>query len=142
MTNQNHLDRIIRFFESVTPGNVGKLAELYSANAYFKDPFNEVKGLAAIIAIFEHMFEQVDEPRFMITRSLLQGDDAFIVWDFNFHMKVTRTQQCIHGASHLRFGHDQKVEYHRDYWDAAEELYEKIPVLGSLVRFLKRRVRS
>jgi hypothetical protein len=27
---------------------------------------------------------------------------------------------------------------HRDYWDAAEELYEKLPVLGGLMRFLKR----
>jgi hypothetical protein len=31
------------------------------------------------------------------------------------------------------------VAYHRDYWDAAEELYEKLPVLGGLMRFLKRR---
>lgn len=142
MTNQNHLDRIIRFFESVSPENVVTLVELYSANAYFKDTFNEVKGLAAIMAIFEHMFEQVDEPRFLITRSILQNDDAFIVWDFNFRMKGHLTQQIIHGSSHLRFGPDKKVEYHRDYWDAAEELYEKIFVLGSLMRFLKRRARS
>jgi hypothetical protein len=25
-----------------------------------------------------------------------------------------------------------------DYWDAAEELYEKLPVLGGLMRWLKR----
>jgi hypothetical protein len=30
------------------------------------------------------------------------------------------------------------VAVHRDYWDAAEELYEKLPLLGSLMRFLKR----
>jgi hypothetical protein len=28
---------------------------------------------------------------------------------------------------------------HRDYWDAAEELYEKLPVLGSVMRWLKAR---
>jgi steroid Delta-isomerase len=27
---------------------------------------------------------------------------------------------------------------HRDYWDAAEELYEKLPILGGLMRWLKR----
>jgi len=32
-----------------------------------------------------------------------------------------------------------RVAVHRDYWDAAEELYEKLPVLGSLMRWLKRR---
>jgi hypothetical protein len=31
------------------------------------------------------------------------------------------------------------VSEHRDYWDAAEELYEQIPVLGAVMRWLKRR---
>jgi steroid delta-isomerase len=30
---------------------------------------------------------------------------------------------------------------HRDYWDAAEELYEKLPA-GRLMRWLKRRANS
>ncbi|NBU45056.1 MAG: nuclear transport factor 2 family protein, partial [Betaproteobacteria bacterium] len=29
---------------------------------------------------------------------------------------------------------------HRDYWDAAEELYEKFPLVGHMMRWLKRRV--
>ena len=46
----------------------------------------------------------------------------------------------IHGASHLRFGADGRVVVHRDYWDAAEELYEKLPLVGALMRWLKRRL--
>ncbi|MGA0584669.1 MAG: nuclear transport factor 2 family protein, partial [Castellaniella sp.] len=30
------------------------------------------------------------------------------------------------------------VSFHRDYWDAAEELYEKLPVLGRLMRWLRK----
>jgi steroid delta-isomerase len=142
MTDRTRLDCIIRFFENISPENTGTLAELYSADAYFKDPFNEVSGHAAIMAIFDHMFRKVEAPHFRISHSILQDDDAFILWDFSFRIKGTRTRQCIHGSSHLRFGNDGKVEYHRDYWDAAEELYEKIPVLGSLMRLLKRRILS
>jgi steroid Delta-isomerase len=142
MTDRARLDRIIRFFESISPENTGTLAGLYSADAYFKDPFNEVSGHAEIIAIFDHMFRKADEPHFRISHSILQDDDAFILWDFSFRIKGTRTRQSIHGSSHLRFGDDGKVEYHRDYWDPAEELYEKIPVLGSLMRLLKHRARS
>jgi steroid delta-isomerase len=32
------------------------------------------------------------------------------------------------------------VAYHRDYWDSAEELYEKVPLLGAFMCWLKRRV--
>ena len=43
------------------------------------------------------------------------------------------------GASHLVFDAQGLVVLHRDYWDAAEELYEKLPLVGSLMRWLKRR---
>ena len=45
--------------------------------------------------------------------------------------------QLIRGASHLKFDQQGRVVWHRDYWDAAEELYEKLPVIGWLMRFLK-----
>jgi hypothetical protein len=39
----------------------------------------------------------------------------------------------------VRFAADGRVGWHRDYWDAAEELYEKLPLIGSLMRLLRRR---
>ena len=143
MTHQTDLANFIRRFETLSLENVGKIGELYSTEAYFKDPFNEVSGHAAIIAIFEHMFKQVDAPRFVVTSNILKGEEAFIVWDLFFQTKnQAHTDQRIHGSSHLRFAADGRVFYHRDYWDTAEELYEKIPVLGSLMRFLKRKLRA
>ena len=47
-------------------------------------------------------------------------------------------EQINHGASHIQLAADGRVAYHRDYWDAAEELYEKLPVLGILMQWLKR----
>jgi hypothetical protein len=46
----------------------------------------------------------------------------------------------VRGASHLRFDSHGKIIWHRDYWDTAEELYAKIPILGAVMRFLKRRL--
>ncbi|MEQ1914072.1 MAG: nuclear transport factor 2 family protein [Sideroxydans sp.] len=142
MTNRTALDRVLHFFENVSLQSVKDIAELYDADAYFKDPFNEVRGQANIIHIFEHMFKQVDAPRFIIKQSILQDADAFIVWNFEFKMRGTKQLQTIHGSSHVRFNTAGKVAYHRDYWDAAEELYEKIPVLGNLMRFIKRKARG
>ena len=50
----------------------------------------------------------------------------------------TTTLQTVRGASHLKFAADGRINFHRDYWDAAEELYEKLPLVGSLMRWLKR----
>jgi steroid delta-isomerase len=143
MNHQHHLQIVIHFFDHIAVDSVHHLAKLYTDDAYFKDPFNEVRGIDNILPIFTHMFTQVDEPRFVVTGSVLQGEQAFLTWDFSFRMKrFSSDEQCIRGATHIRFAADGRVEFHRDYWDAAEELYEKLPVLGTLMRGLKRMARK
>ena len=141
--HQVSLEKLVIFFESISPASCQDLSGIYTEDAYFKDPFNELHGLAAINQVFQHMFVQVHEPRFRITSSVLQNDSAFLVWDFLFTMKnFSAAPQRIRGATHIRFADDGRVNFHRDYWDAAEELYEKLPVLGSFMRFLKSQARK
>jgi len=143
MKHQAGLQNFVRFFETISPDSVAQLSSIYTEEVFFKDPFNEVRGIAAVRAIFAHMFEQVDAPRFVVTTSVLQDDQAFLTWDFLFRMKrFAREEQCIRGATHLRFDEDGRVSFHRDYWDAAEELYEKLPLLGAVMRGLKRMARN
>lgn len=142
-TTDPRAQRVVEVFERLLPADVARLGELYTDDAHFKDPFNEVQGLPAIRGIFEHMFVALDGPRFEIRDVLVQGEQCFLTWDFVFRMKrLRRDEQRIHGGSHLRFAPDGRVAMHRDYWDAAEELYEKLPVLGGLMRWLKRRANS
>jgi hypothetical protein len=139
MNHDTELERLVRFYETVSVASLAQLPAIYAPDAFFKDPFNEVRGVEPIAAIFRHMFDQVDAPRFVVTTRVLQGADAFLTWDFTFRMKrFSKAPQCIRGASHIRFDGDGAVALHRDYWDAAEELYEKLPVLGGLMRWLKR----
>jgi ketosteroid isomerase-like protein len=132
--------RVRAFYESISPESVRRIDEVYAADAYFKDPFNEVRGVEPIRRIFAHMFEQVDSPRFVVGEAVAAGGSAFLTWEFRFRSRrLGEAEQVVRGASHLRFDADGRVSYHRDYWDVAEELYEKIPVLGGLMRAVKRR---
>jgi steroid Delta-isomerase len=136
--------RLIPWFESLTPQSLQRLGDFYAAGARFKDPFNEVRGVPAITHIFEHMFASLHQPRFVVTQQLVDGPQAFLVWDFRFRFKRgdTATEQVIRGGSHLTLNDDGRVIDHRDYWDAAEELYEKLPGLGTVMRWLKRKANS
>ncbi|MES2323144.1 MAG: nuclear transport factor 2 family protein [Pseudomonadota bacterium] len=142
MNAERSLARLVRFYEGLTPATLAQqLAGIYAADAYFKDPFNEVRGLAPIAAIFTHMFDQLEAPRFVVTGHVSQGAQAFLTWEFQFKLKRFSTApQCIRGATHIVFDVEGKVSRHRDYWDAAEELYEKLPLVGTLMRWLKRLV--
>jgi len=135
--------RLVAFFEGLRAEDLPQLARLYSDDAFFKDPFNEVRGVPAIQRIFAHMFRALERPRFVILDSVAQGDQCFLSWDFRFALRRGHAREMIiRGASHLRFADDGRIAMHRDYWDAAEELYEKLPVLGTLMRWLKRRVNA
>ena len=138
---QAAIDRFVRNFEQLQPADIARLDQYYAADARFKDPFNDVRGVPAIECIFRHMFETLDQPRFVITQQLLQGSDAFLSWEFTFRFRSFRRDQLqrIEGATHIKLDEAGLVTLHRDYWDAAEELYEKLPLVGGLMRWLKAR---
>ena len=137
------LNALIAYYESLTLASVERIGDYYAADAYFKDPFNEVRGLADIQMVFRRMYDHLTGPRFVVTERVGDANGCFLVWDFEFRMKAWRPEvtQRIHGVSHLRFNAEGKVAYHRDYWDAADELYSKLPLVGLLMRGLKSYVK-
>ena len=137
------LDRLADYFENMRIASVTVMGDYYADDATFKDPFNDVRGLPAIQRIFSHMFTQVGAPRFIVTARMPGVDgEAMLVWEFHFRARFGLQEKAhlIHGASHLHFDEAGKVTMHRDYWDAAEELYGKLPLLGSLTRALARKL--
>ena len=131
------VSRIAHFFQSLAPADLPRLPQFYTEDAAFSDPFCDVKGLPAIRAIYEHMFESLDAPRFAVRQCVVNRPDVVVLWDFSFRAGESRTAR-IAGASHLRLAADGRIAEHRDYWDASE-LYANIPFLGPAVRWLKRR---
>lgn len=140
MSRSPELARLVDFYETIDAATLhARLPSVYARDARFKDPFNDVQGHAAIAGIFAHMFNQLDNPGFHVITGIQQGRDGFVTWEFRFRMKrYSKALQCIRGASHIVFDDAGLVQVHRDYWDAAEELYEKIPLLGTFMKMLKR----
>lgn len=137
-----NLDALIDFYQTLTPEGVARFSDFYAENAWFKDPFNEVRGVAAIQNIFSHMFRQVAEPRFVVTERIDAENGTMLVWEMYYRMGLLgkSEMQMLRGVTHLRFDAAGRVDYHRDYWDAAEELYMKLPGIGCVMRGLRRMI--
>ena len=142
MNSADATARIVAFFEHLVPADAQRIGEFYAADATFRDPFNDVRGTIEIARVFQHMFDQLADCRFDITETVIGENAAMLVWDFSFRIRSWRPAetQNVHGATHVRFAADGKVAYHRDYWDAAGELYAKLPVIGPVMRFLQRKL--
>ncbi|MQQ99756.1 nuclear transport factor 2 family protein [Glaciimonas soli] len=129
------LDALLCWFSELTPATIKHAERFYQPDAHFKDPFNDVRGIAAIEAIFTHMFATTENPRFDITQKIAQDQQAFVTWTFHFSLKGKA--YAIEGVSHLLFCSDGLVTMHRDYWDTNEELFQKLPLIGGPVRWLR-----
>ncbi|UBQ06777.1 nuclear transport factor 2 family protein [Tepidimonas taiwanensis] len=134
------LERVVNFYETLTPESLRELPTVYTEDARFRDPFNDVQGVEAIRRIFAHMYRQLDDPRFIVRERLGDAQQAFLTWDFVFRFRGEARERRIRGCTHLCFAADARVREHRDYWDAAEELYAQLPLIGALMRWLQRRL--
>ena len=92
--------RLVDFYENLAAADVARLGDFYAPEAYFRDPFNEVRGVEAIQRIFGAMFEQLADCRFRIVDTVVDEGGALLIWDFTFRIRRFRPQveQCIHGA--------------------------------------------
>jgi steroid Delta-isomerase len=134
--------RVCAFWQTLSPASLVELRTVYHEAVEFRDPFNDLHDVWQLEALLTRMFERLQAPRFVVREVALQNDGAVLVWDFSYrlHSWQPQRERHIHGASHVRFAADGRVKVHRDYWDAAEQVYEQLPVLGTLLRWLKHRL--
>lgn len=132
------LVKLIAAYQSLRPQSIDALLACYAENARFRDPFNDVVGRRAIGAVFAHMFETVENPAFSVSGRFDSADAVVLRWEFGFHSTRLGGVQSIIGLSTLRFDDHGLVVEHLDYWDAAGGLYEKLPLIGWLLRRLRR----
>ena len=131
-------DELAEWFETLTPASLQGIASVYAPNATFRDPCKDLRGVTSVRQVYQHMFETLVEPRFVITSKLIESANAFMTWRFLFTLRGKA--YVIEGGTHFVLDEQGLIATHRDYWDAAQELYEKIPVLGAVLRGLRRKI--
>lgn len=134
------VDRFQQLYQSLRDDNLALLGEVYSQDVVFEDPLHRVEGLAALTEYFERMYAGVASIGFEFGEVVAAPGQAMLTWTMHMTHRRLRPGEALAlpGASHIRF--DQRVHYHRDYFDAGALLYERLPLLGGVVRAIRRRV--
>ena len=131
--------RYADLFGRLTPNRLDELGDLLSPDVVFTDPFNVIEGPAQFIAVFEHMFEVMVEPRFHIEDISASDKAGYIKWRMTGRLKKKPDFTIdIIGMSEVTFATDGTLLYHIDHWDSASQLLSRLPVVGLFVRKLMR----
>lgn len=136
-----YLKRFAERFSELDADNLERLGELYSDTVRFRDPLHEVQGLVALRAYFEQLYANVQDVRFEFHGHDQVNDGlGYLRWTLQYrHPRLNKGRTIqVRGCSCLMW--QDKVYLHHDYFDAGALLYEQLPVMGSVISWLKRRL--
>ena len=142
MNNNSHLiERFKDFFRVLHESDLSLLRTIYSENLVFKDPVHEIRGLVELEDYFTSMCMDLSDCRFEYLDELVTDDAAYIKWVMHYkHPRLGNKLISVRGVSHLKLG--EKIEFHEDFYDMGAMLYEQLPVLGNVTRWLRLRLAS
>ncbi|WP_096087814.1 nuclear transport factor 2 family protein [Agaribacterium haliotis] len=136
------LPRLKEFYRNYHSADLQCLNELYSEQLEFIDPLLALNGIAQLRSYFEHGREGLSYCSF----DFLHCDEGQACCTIQWRMHVSHRRLnsakrfSIEGVSVLRFDDTGLICYHRDYYDLGELFYERIAVIGAVVRALKKRI--
>jgi len=139
MIRESSLTAYARYYETLTPETIGRLRALVAPDILFRDPFNETRGVAALERVLAKMFEDVVNPKFETLHMTTDGAVGYMKWRLIFGPKGDGRREVV-GLTELHFDEAGRVTRHIDFWDPASQLYERIPVLGFVLRKIRRRI--
>ena len=139
------IEAFIRAAESLTANSVETLGQFYSEQCEFTDPFQTVRGRGAVIQVYRDMFAHLHQPQFRNVRvlgapkSVGQGQELALAWEFSFSLRQGKPRQNIPGCSLLQIDENLQIVRHFDYWDASA-LMQALPLVGPVVGFVRRKI--
>jgi hypothetical protein len=134
------IDRFQGLYRELSADNLDLLDGVYSEDIAFTDPIHKVEGLASLKDYFRRMYENVAEIDFRFSDVCVADDRASLAWTMTLRHQRFRPREVLElpGASFIHFA--DRVHYHRDYFDLGAMIYERVPVLGTMVCAVKSRL--
>jgi steroid Delta-isomerase len=124
-------------YNNMTPAKLEQLGDIYGPGVEFRDPIHDATGLAQLRNVLAVRFKQLAGASVNVVDA--HGDDrtGFLLWSVKYHHRGESRE--IHGTSHFKFANDGRISEQRDHWDASFVVYGELPVLGWLMKMVKRK---
>ncbi|GAB3484103.1 nuclear transport factor 2 family protein [Marinomonas epiphytica] len=138
-SKQQLIESFKDFYKDVKRPQLHKIAEVYSDDVIFKDPIHEVKGVDTLHAYLTEMSVNVVQGHFEYLDELIGEDTAYLKWNMHFsHKKLGPKVITLRGMTQVQF--KERIYVHEDSYDLGALVYEHVPLVGQMVRVLKRRL--
>ncbi len=128
-------------FKDLQQADWSQLGKIYADDIVFKDPVHELRGLVTLEDYFTELCADLIDCRFEYLDQVVSDNSAYLKWIMHFrHPRLGNDAIDVRGVSHLRWS--DKIDFHEDFYDMGAMLYERLPVLGNVTRWLRLRLAS
>lgn len=124
--------------ESLTGSTIEALDIHLADDVRFRDPFHDIAGKTAMKQAFARLFAAATDISFFIDDHAAEANRIYFHWRLSAILRGRAWQ--VQGVTKVVFNQAGKVSSHEEYWDAATQLYERMPVIGPLLRYVRRRI--
>ncbi len=140
------IERFKSLYSDLTLITPTDLEKVYSDDIFFVDPIDSHQGIEKVKDYFSKLTEEAESCRFNIDVIVKCEDNDeglhFLVnWTMHLILRNSGKRIELPGTTQLKV-HDDKICYHRDYYDLGTMVYEHIPVLGWIVKKIKAKLSS
>ncbi len=135
--------KIIETYNGFKGKNFTLLKDFYADDVHFRDPLVSLYGLPNLIRYYEHAYRYVTQIEFEFDEILKMNDQYSAPWKMTLSVRGLNSGQpySVNGLSRLSLNSWGLVNFHQDYLDLSEMIYEKIPIQGSIIRLIKNRLK-
>ncbi|ADR22349.1 transcriptional regulator [Marivirga tractuosa] len=136
--NIHVVEKFKQYFSPIDFKNQSILNEIYSDHIVFKDPIHEIHGIENLKEYFNKLNDNLIEGSFRFTEESIVDNKAYLSWEMDLKLKRPKKNVKASGISVLIM--EDKIISQRDYFDAGELFYENIPLLGGIIRSIKKKL--
>ncbi|MEM7443427.1 MAG: nuclear transport factor 2 family protein [Pseudomonadota bacterium] len=142
--NADLIDRYVEFWQALSADRLDSLSDFMTQDIHFSDPFNDLRGLAAVRETFSSLYAKIHDVDVTVhDKAISTASSAptvcYLRWTFAFSLKSGR-RMSIEGVSEVHLEPDGRASVHIDHWDAAGQMYEKFPLIGPVLRAIRKRI--
>lgn len=134
------LEKFSAFYTNLASMKIAELSDIYSKDVVFIDPIANHRGLPALEKYFSKLLKSAQYCQFDIHQTqTYQHNQCVVNWTMTFTTPRMNNKKAIEvdGISMLTLN-EGKIIFHRDYYDMGQMVYENIPLLGRIIKKIKR----
>lgn len=137
----DYRQRTMDFFSALNKDTLQLIETFYDEAVEYSDPLGRGSGRTGLHRHYIRFFKYISRIRYEFGPITVDGKQVSVQWTAFFrHSKLNGGRDnSLRGSTWLEFGGaEDKVIRFNEYFDVGELAYENLPVLGFIVRTVKR----